>query len=192
MSSSNNYGVSLALNFTSFDTVNKEYQTILKRLGSAGQINVGVGFDKSKLTSIMNDFKQITNQKIVIDASNGKTEIQTLRNSANELLTVIKKFKEGSTEAYSTSYSASSKAQLEAQKGIYKELNKLQTVEFNLKKQMITAEGSHYNELNRQLEITKQLQSSTGRALNSNGLTSEKETNNLIQKRLNNRRIQIS
>lgn len=183
MSSSNNYGVELGMSFVSFDTVNKEYQTILKRLGKSGQINVNARLEKADLENMIKDFKQVVNQKVTFDATGAKTEIKTLRNSANELLTIINKF-DDKGEMFSTSIGGSSKAQLEAKVGIYKQLNDLQKVEFNLKKQMTTAEGGHYNELNRQLQITKQLQASAGVALKNGNLVDEVETNKLLKERL--------
>src|SRR5574344_556037 len=153
MSSSNNYGVEISMKFTSFEKVNKEYQSILKRLSSEGQIKVGMGINLDQFNKIKESFKEVVNQKIIFDTSGAKTEIKTLKNSAGELINVINKFNNVG-EFLSTSYSSSSSAKLESQIGIYKELNKLQTTEFNLKKQMTTAEGVHYNELNEQLQIT--------------------------------------
>ena len=117
MSSSNNYGVELGMSFVSFDTVNKEYQTILKRLGTSGQIKVNARLEKSDLENMIKDFKQVVNQKVTFDTTGAKTEIQVLRNSANELLTIINKF-DDKGDVFSTSIGGSSKASLEAQKGI--------------------------------------------------------------------------
>lgn len=183
MSSSNNYGVEISMNFTSFEKVNKDYQSILKRLSSEGKINVGVGINLDQFNRIKESFKEVVNQKVMFDTTGAKTEIKTLKNSANELITVVKKFNNVGEEL-STSYSSSSSAKLESQIGIYKELNKLQTTEFNLKKQMTSAEGVHYEELNKQLQTTRQLQQYTGKMLSSNDLVSEKLNNELLQKRL--------
>ena len=184
MSNSNGYGVNIGFQFTSFETVNKNFQDILKRLSDTGNVNLQLGFDKSKLDSIREEFNKVVNQKVVFDTADASTQITTLKNSANELLTITKMFNNQGEQQGEATYALSSKANIEAQVNLYKLLNQLQQTEFNLKKQIIASDGEHLNELNRQLEANKQLQQLTGKSINGNLLSDEKLNNDLIQKRI--------
>jgi TP901 family phage tail tape measure protein len=180
-SKGNGFGVKLGFEFDSFDKVNKEYLQYIQRLSQSGQVKIGM--NTKNLDDLKKTFTELSKTNIKIFDSGAYSQIQTLKNSMGELLKVTNNFNNQGDKT-STNYSVSGSKDLENQKTLYRELNNLQQAEYKLKQQLITADGSQYTELNKQLETTRQMQSAVGRAINKTGLTDEKQTNDLLRQRI--------
>ena len=197
MASNNGYGVQLGFQFTSFDVVNKEFQNMIKRLSDVGKVDLQFNIDGAKINDSVNKIKEqlsnlgvntsgfdnVINQQIKTFSSGASQQILTLKNSANEVLKIIQNLN-NQGEVTSTTGSVSSKANVEAQVNLYKQLASLNSNEFALKKQLLNADELQTSELNKQLELNKQMQQITGRAISGNLLSDEKLNNDLIQKRI--------
>ena len=201
MAGSNGYNVLLGFKFQSFDSVNKEFQNIIKRLSDTGKVDLKFNTDGAKINEAVNKIKEqfkalgtgidtsgfdkVVNQQVKTFASGAGQQILTLKNSANEVLKIVQNLNnEGKVIPDSTSGSVSSKAQTEAQVGLYKELGNLIQNEFALRKQLLSADELQTNELNKQLALNKEMQSIAGGTIGKNGLQDSALSDNLIQKRI--------
>ena len=54
MAQSNGYGVLLGFQFQSFDSVNKEFQNIIKRLSDTGKVDLQFNADGAKINEVTN------------------------------------------------------------------------------------------------------------------------------------------
>lgn len=182
MSLTNGFGIKLDFELMSFDKVNKEVLAYAKQLSKSG--NIKLGMDTSELSKLKETFTKLSQTKITVFDQGQYTQVQSLKNSMGELLKITEKFNNSEATPLSTTYSVSGSKGLENQKALYKELSNLQKTEYSLKQQMLTADKGQYTELSRQLEVTKQIKSLTGKAINNTGSSDETSNNKLLRERI--------
>lgn len=181
MSSTNGFGIKLDVELSSFDKINKEVISYAQKLSKSGQVKLGM--DTSDLDKLKETFNKLSGLSITPLKGGQYTQIQSLKNSMGELLKITQQFN-NQDESISTKYTVSGAKGLETQKALYKELGNLQKNEYGLKQQILTAEGSQYTELKRQLDVTKQMQSLTGKAINNTGSSNEELNNKFLRERI--------
>lgn len=188
MARDNGYGILLDFEFESFASVNEKFEKIVDKLKKNAKIDFSTnGGDFSNITkeleTLKKEFNKLQNVKINIDTTGSYTQIEQLKNDANEILNIVKKY---NTEGKLISVSSSITRQnndLVAQKDIYNKLNALQEDEFRIKTKLLNASKEETTILKSRLSLNQGLQKEGNTFLSNNNLTDEKQYNELLTRR---------
>lgn len=173
-------------------------ENTLKTISSLSKMNFSNadGSIKSLNKNIENTLKslnKIKNQKGInltgVSNSNdinkiASKELQSIQRIRKEEENLIKHQAKQQNKGLENKYNEKIKQQIQEQKALYKELNKLQQKEMSLKEQLIGKSGEELQTLKRQLEIVNQRQQTTSRQISNKSLESEELINKILKERL--------
>lgn len=166
------------------DNIKSELQKAVKDLQGDDYSKIHLDFDDKKLDDLKKQFSQLSNINVTIFKGGASKEVETMTNELGQLLKITTELNnQGDIIGRKINVDASS--QLKEQKALYGDLGKLLTQSYDIKKNMINAEGEYYNELQKELSVVTQLQNETGKKIKSNGYQNTEYNNNLLKQQLN-------
>ena len=176
--------ISLGIDISDINnTAEKQLDKLIKQLSNSKYANVKLQFDPDLLSKLRTEFDKLGSKKITFFNNGERNEVEKLRNSMNELLTVTSKFN-NENKLIGQSVSVDRTGELNTQKQLYKELTTLVKQSYDLKKQMINAEGEYLQELNKEYNLNSEMRNNIGKNIVGNNLISEEKNIELLKQQI--------
>ena len=173
--------ITLGVNIDSSNAKN-QLDNFIKTANTKGKVDLN--FDTEFLNKLKNEFDKLSNIKMNVSTSGAVKEVQTLKNSLGEVLKITSQFSAGKEELLSQTLSLDSSVKLNTQKQLYKELTTLMKQSYDLKKQMINAEGEYLQELNKEYNLNSEMRNNIGKNIVGNNLISEEKNIELLKQQI--------